>query len=107
MALKTAKTGTQRAVFLFGAILPLLRPHLLHYMPMLPPSIDPSLCPLCGSANRCAVELERATGLPQPPCWCMAQKIPADVLERIPAPLRNQACVCAQCGTPLDATPAR
>jgi len=36
----------------------------------------------------------------------MAQKIPADVLERIPAPLRNQACVCAQCGTPLDATPA-
>lgn len=80
---------------------------LAHYTYMLPPSIDPSLCPLCGSANRCAMERERATGLPQPPCWCMAQKIPADVLERIPAPLRNQACVCAQCGTPLDATPAR
>ena len=107
LALKTAKTGTQRAVFLFGAILPLLRPHLLHYTPMLPSSIDPSLCPLCGSANRCAMELERATGLPQPPCWCLAQEIPADVLERIPAPLRNKACVCARCGTPLDATPAR
>ena len=27
---------------------------------MLRPSIDPSLCPLCGSANRCAMERERA-----------------------------------------------
>ena len=71
------------------------------------PAINPRLCPLCGNANRCAMELERETGQPQPPCWCMAQKIPAEVLERIPAPARNTACVCAQCGVPLNATSVR
>ena len=34
------------------------------------PSIDQSLCPLCGKANRCAMEIEKETGEKQAACWC-------------------------------------
>ena len=33
---------------------------------------DPNHCPLCGQPNECAMEIERATGVKQPPCWCQA-----------------------------------
>ena len=40
--------------------------------------VDATRCPLCGEANRCAIELERETGQPQGPCWCMRTPIAAE-----------------------------
>lgn len=60
-------------------------------------AIDPSLCPLCGRANRCAMEVERETGLKQPPCWCTRVDFSEDLLSRVPAQARRQACICAAC----------
>lgn len=67
-----------------------------------PAAIDTTRCPLCGADNRCAVELERATGQAQPPCWCM-DKPPMDAAaaqalqQRLPDSARGLACVCAAC----------
>ena len=33
-------------------------------------AIDPAICPLCGSANMCAMEVDEATGKPLERCWC-------------------------------------
>lgn len=46
---------------------------------------DPARCPLCGASNGCAMEIERATGIAQPPCWCMAVDFSAELLARVPA----------------------
>jgi hypothetical protein len=59
---------------------------------------DPTLCPLCGQANECAMEVERATGVMQPPCWCSQVKFEAALLSRIPEHTRGKACVCPECG---------
>ena len=71
--------------------------------------IDATRCPLCGSDNRCALEIERATGAPQPPCWCMAAPLDAAATaalrERIPESARGLACVCAACMAQLLAVP--
>ncbi|APW40111.1 hypothetical protein RD110_25295 [Rhodoferax koreense] len=75
-------------------------------MPLNKSSLDPGLCPLCGGPNRCASETGRLTGQAQPPCWCMATPIPADVLARIPAPARGLACVCRRCAQAGQAAPA-
>ncbi|RZL87225.1 MAG: hypothetical protein EOP82_27325 [Variovorax sp.] len=67
---------------------------------------DPSRCPLCGEVNRCAMEVERETGQPQPPCWCMQTDVnfgPA-LLDRLPADTRGLACICARCATAATAT---
>ncbi len=62
---------------------------------------DPTLCPLCGQANQCAMELERVSGVPQPPCWCTRVGFDAALLARLPEPARGQACICAACaGSP-------
>jgi hypothetical protein len=58
---------------------------------------DPSRCPLCGGDNRCAMELERATGLPQDPCWCVNASFAPDLLARLPAEAEGKACICAAC----------
>ncbi|MEO8248212.1 MAG: cysteine-rich CWC family protein [Burkholderiales bacterium] len=60
---------------------------------------DPRVCPLCGADNCCALELERVTGLPQPPCWCTGVTIDAAVLDRIPRSLARISCVCPTCAT--------
>lgn len=60
-------------------------------------TLNPNLCPLCGKLNRCAMEVERATGAKQPPCWCTQVNFEADLLAKIPAEQRNLACVCAAC----------
>lgn len=60
-------------------------------------AIDPSRCPLCGQANRCAMEAERLTGVEQPPCWCTQVHFGAEVMARIPAQALGQTCVCAAC----------
>jgi hypothetical protein len=57
------------------------------------PNLDPSICPLCGKPNDCA----QADGRTR--CWCFEVQIPAEVLARVPAPLRGVACVCRCCAT--------
>jgi len=56
---------------------------------------NPSLsCPLCGGTNACA---PARSGRFEEPCWCEAATFSAALLARVPAPLRNVACVCAAC----------
>ena len=59
--------------------------------------VDPTVCPLCGQLNQCAMELERISGLKQPPCWCTQAGFDAALLSRVPEPARGTACVCAAC----------
>ncbi|MBG9389246.1 cysteine-rich CWC family protein [Caenimonas aquaedulcis] len=59
--------------------------------------IDPSRCPLCGGANQCAMEIARATGGQPGTCWCAGVDFPAELLARVPADARHQACICAAC----------
>ena len=61
------------------------------------PAPDPSRCPLCGQDNRCAMEIERATGQPQGPCWCVDARFPPGLLAQLPPEAEGQACICAAC----------
>jgi len=54
---------------------------------------DTSRCPLCG-ANDCAMSSPAAD---QGPCWCFRVEIPPALLARVPAELRNRACICRRC----------
>jgi hypothetical protein len=67
------------------------------------PSPDPTLCPLCGQSNRCAMEMQRATGQEQPPCWCTQVDFAAEVLARVPAEAQRLSCICAACARHADA----
>ena len=58
---------------------------------------DPKRCPLCGQPNRCAMEIERETGVKQGPCWCVSVDFTPALLARVPAEPQNQACICAAC----------
>jgi hypothetical protein len=62
-------------------------------------SPDPLLCPVCGQPNRCAMEVQRETGRPQPPCWCTQVDFPADLLARVPREAQRLACICAACAS--------
>ena len=68
-------------------------------------AIDATRCPLCGEDNRCAIELARATGEPQPPCWCMDARMSALAMKalqaRLPVHARGLACVCSACMSQL------
>ena len=64
---------------------------------MPPPVIDPRLCPLCGRANSCAMEQLRASGEPQPPCWCTNVTFDADLLARVPTEAQRLACIGPAC----------
>lgn len=66
------------------------------------PSVDPCVCPLCAQPNQCAMEVERATGQKQPPCWCSQTRFDAALLARIPEHARGQACLCAACVNAAD-----
>ncbi len=59
--------------------------------------IDPTLCPLCGQSNQCAEQLERVTGIPQPPCWCNQATFGPELLARVPEHAQRQACICGAC----------
>lgn len=61
------------------------------------PDYSPALCPLCGQANQCAIEIERTTGVQQPPCWCAQTMFSAELLRKIPEPARGVACLCPAC----------
>ncbi|WP_291012865.1 cysteine-rich CWC family protein [Hydrogenophaga sp.] len=66
-------------------------------MTLPPPTVDPNRCPLCGGDNRCAMEIERATGQAQPPCWCLSQVFAPELLARLPPRTEGLACICARC----------
>ncbi len=63
------------------------------------PALNATLCPLCGQANQCAMELEKATGQAQPPCWCTLPSVSfsEELLARLPPEARHKACICARC----------
>jgi Cysteine-rich CWC len=61
-------------------------------------SVDPTRCPLCGQPNACASEVERATGVPQPPCWCVTARFTPELLRQVPAAAQGKACICRACG---------
>jgi len=56
-------------------------------------SYDPSRCPLCGERNECA----SAADPDATDCWCVAEKFPSDLLQRVPAAAMGRACVCRRC----------
>jgi len=41
--------------------------------------------------------IERATGQPQGPCWCVDARFPPDLLAQLPPEAEGQACICAAC----------
>lgn len=67
--------------------------------PQLIRPVDPSRCPLCGQPNQCAMEVQRATGVTQPPCWCTQVNFDAALLARVPAEAQRRACICRHCAT--------
>jgi len=70
------------------------------------PAVNPRLCPLCGQVNQCAMEVERATGVKQPPCWCTETSFDAALLAGIPAQARDKACICVACAQAAGASKA-
>lgn len=55
---------------------------------------NPSRCPLCAEPNACQL----CTGAPgKNLCWCADVEFPAALLARVPAELRNHACICRSC----------
>ena len=64
-----------------------------------------TLCPLCGTVNRCAM----AAGKSASACWCQGVAFSAEALSRIPEASRNKHCLCEACATRAHAQtePAR
>lgn len=62
---------------------------------------DIAPCPLCGKSNDCQLCTAAAY---QGSCWCQEMEIPAPLLARVPADLRNKACICRACVTEFHRT---
>jgi hypothetical protein len=60
-------------------------------------AIDPTICPLCGSANMCAMEIAKATGKPLERCWCVDAVFDPQLLESLPEDTKGKACICSAC----------
>jgi len=58
--------------------------------------VDPTLCPLCGESNTCAMAAGAESA---EPCWCVAVPIPPSVLDQVPPAARGVACLCRRCAT--------
>jgi hypothetical protein len=43
------------------------------------------------------MEVERVTGVAQPPCWCTQASFSQELLARLPAEALGQACICPAC----------
>lgn len=71
----------------------------------IPPTADPTRCPICGQPNRCAMEVEREIGVAQGPCWCTGVDFSTDLLARVPAAARRQSCICAACAAKQVSSP--
>jgi hypothetical protein len=52
------------------------------------------------------MEIERATGHKQPPCWCTQVDFSAGLLGRVPEERRARECICAACARPIGTTAA-
>jgi Cysteine-rich CWC len=63
------------------------------------PSLNQSLCPLCGKFNQCAIEIEKATGVKQGACWCVGMDFEADLLAKLSPQAQGGACICASCAS--------
>ncbi|MGV0960297.1 MAG: cysteine-rich CWC family protein [Limnohabitans sp.] len=61
-----------------------------------PVSTDPCLCPLCGKPNGCAMASAEGVTRTQP-CWCVRENFSAQLLQRVPEPAKNRACICQAC----------
>ena len=61
--------------------------------------IDPSICPVCGEPNQCAMEISKSTGQPQEPCWCVSVDFTPETLSKVPPQAQNKACICHRCAT--------
>ncbi|MFI8483022.1 cysteine-rich CWC family protein [Pseudomonas sp. NPDC078700] len=59
-----------------------------------------STCPLCGQLNQCA---QAGVAAPVHSCWCFAQKIAPEILEKIPAGM-DRSCICPRCAKALNDT---
>ena len=66
----------------------------------LPQSLNASLCPLCGRPNACGAAAE---GRFDVACWCTTVRFPPELLARVPAGSRGQACICRACVEAFDA----
>ena len=62
-------------------------------------AIDPAICPLCGSANMCAMEVAKATGKPLEHCWCVDAVFTPELLKALPEAAKGKACICAECSS--------
>jgi Cysteine-rich CWC len=51
-------------------------------------------CPLCGGPNACT---PAQSGKLDAPCWCREASFSAELLAKVPEPLKNKACICAIC----------
>ncbi|MDB6063950.1 MAG: hypothetical protein JWR26_158 [Pedosphaera sp.] len=57
-------------------------------------AVDPARCPLCGQSNDCR---QCTSEVYKGPCWCMSVNIPDELLARVPAELKDKACICRAC----------
>ena len=60
-------------------------------------TLDASVCPLCGVANQCAMEIAKATGKPFERCWCVDAVFTPELLAKVPQAAQGMACVCPVC----------
>jgi hypothetical protein len=61
-------------------------------------------CPLCGGPNGCGPAA--GGSFDGPPCWCREVVFSAELLARVPAGQRGQACICRACATAAKAATA-
>ena len=89
--------GTQRPRA--GSAAPYTGTRAHAFLPMpeaLSTPLIPSVCPLCGQPNQCAI----AAGRPAESCWCMTQAIDPAALAALPQEAPGKVCICAACGSP-------
>ena len=60
-------------------------------------TVDPTVCPLCGAANQCAMEIAKVTGKPLERCWCVDAVFTSEVLAKVPQAAQGMSCICSDC----------
>ncbi|MDD0842038.1 cysteine-rich CWC family protein [Pseudomonas sp. Gutcm_11s] len=60
---------------------------------------DAERCPRCGKPNSCT---QAGQEQPVQDCWCFHTPIAPQVLEELPAELRDKTCLCLNCARALD-----
>jgi hypothetical protein len=43
------------------------------------------------------MEISKATGKPQEPCWCFSVVFSPELLAQVPTEAQQKACVCEKC----------